>query len=138
MIVTWNPLAKLTETVKQIVEALANRLTAAENFSPEGELGQFLGSNGPNSPPSYKDIGESISGNPALKGEKGDTGEQGPAGPAGTDGPPGADGDPGPMVPLTIGALESFTVPANRQALFAKPIVVDGVLVVSGELIEVD
>lgn len=130
----------LTEKVRQIIIALANRLTARENFGPEGLKGQVLTSNGEgpdDPPPSYQDIGSSISNNPALKGEKGDQGEQGPQGdpgPAGADGAPGSDG----MVPTYIGPTETFTVPANKQALYALPIVNDGSLVVTGDLVMVD
>ncbi len=42
------------------------------------------------------------------------------------------------MVPYHILAGETFTVPVNKQALFAETIVVDGTLVVNGHLIQVD
>ena len=43
-----------------------------------------------------------------------------------------------PYVPLTIGALDTFAVPANTQILYSEPIDVIGSLVVNGELIEVN
>lgn len=44
----------------------------------------------------------------------------------------------GVMVPYYIAPAETFTVPANKQALFTIPITVDGVLDVIGYLVEVD
>ncbi len=41
-------------TLKQLVLAMDNRLTAVENFAPEGVAGEVLMSNGPNTPPSYQ------------------------------------------------------------------------------------
>lgn len=137
MIVTWNPIAKLADTVKQIVEALANRLTAAENFGPEGELGQFLGSNGPDSPPSYKDIGAAITSNPATVAAL--KGDPGPAGPSGAAGPAGVAGSNG-MMPTFIADGETFTIPEHRQGLWKEPVIVDtgGFLHILGALVEVD
>lgn len=43
-------------SVKQILLALDNRLTAGENLSPEGTSGYVLTSNGPNVAPSYQDL----------------------------------------------------------------------------------
>lgn len=133
-----NYISDLFTKVREIVHALANRLTAEDNFGPEGELGQFLGSNGPTIPPSYKDIAGTISGDPDLvETIRGPAGPIGPTGPAGEDGEIGPEGPAG-FMPLTVGVGETFIVPTNRQGLFAKPIIVDGVLVVSGDLIQVD
>lgn len=45
---------------------------------------------------------------------------------------------PNSMVPYYIPADQSFTVPEFKQALFKEPIEVDGSLVISGMLLEVD
>lgn len=42
------------------------------------------------------------------------------------------------MVPTFIAAGETFTVPTNRQALYAMPIDNEGILIVDGFLINVD
>jgi hypothetical protein len=55
-------------------------------------------------------------------------------GPAGAAGAEGANG----MVPYSIALGETFTVPINKQALFAMNIDNSGILVVDGFLIEVD
>lgn len=44
---------------------------------------------------------------------------------------------PPAFVPTYIAAGETFFVPANKQALYALPIVVDGALVIDGTLVEV-
>ena len=44
---------------------------------------------------------------------------------------------PGGFVPTYIAPTETFTVPANRQALFRRTIVNEGSLVVLGTLIQV-
>lgn len=46
----------LAHSVRQILLALSNQLTASENFGPEGNVGEVLTSNGPNEPPSYQTI----------------------------------------------------------------------------------
>lgn len=46
----------LEESLKQVIRGLDNRLTASENFAPEGTAGQALISNGSASPPSYQSI----------------------------------------------------------------------------------
>lgn len=76
-------------------------------------------------------------------GEQGPQGEQGIQGPQGEQGPPGNDGAIGPegpagFMPTYIGTSETFTIPANRQGLYALPIINDGSLVVTGDLIMVD
>ena len=43
---------------------------------------------------------------------------------------------PNSFVPITINTGETFTVPTNRQVLFAEDITVDGYLTVDGDLIE--
>lgn len=53
-------------SVKQILLALDNRLTAGENLSPEGVEGQVLTSNGPNVAPSYKSLEDAV--NTILRG----------------------------------------------------------------------
>lgn len=131
-------IGKLTDKVQEILNALANRLTAADNWGPEGDKGQVLTSNGPratDAPPSFQNITDilnsiSQSDPTALPGIPG---LQGPPGPPG---PPGVDGNG--FVPLVVGPTEIFTVPANRQALFAVPIVMDGTLVLDGVLVPVD
>lgn len=76
-------------------------------------------------------------------------GISGPNGPPGVDGEPGADGPPGPqgppgiagtdgMVPYYIASGQTFTVPVFKQALWAVPIVVDGILLIDGVLVPVD
>lgn len=67
-------------------------------------------------------------GTPGADGEKGDTGDTGPIGPEG----------PAGFMPTYIGPLETFTIPADRQGLYALPIVNDGSLVVTGDLVVVD
>ena len=79
-----------------MVRALANRLTAADNFGPEGKKWQVLTSNGPRPtapPPSYQDITAVISGAMGSDGQDGLAGLQGPPGPAGPQGPAGPAGD---------------------------------------------
>jgi hypothetical protein len=131
-------ITSLTEKVKDIIEALANRLTARDNWGPEGERFQVLTSNGPSEddpPPSFKNLADILTGisvtNPDLL--------PGLPGAAGPPGPPGADGANG-MMPTYIGAGETFTVPVNRQALWKESVIVDtgGLLNVLGALVEVD
>lgn len=43
-------------TLQEVLRAFDSNLTARDNFAPEGELGQFLGSNGPDSKPTYKTL----------------------------------------------------------------------------------
>jgi hypothetical protein len=43
----------------------------------------------------------------------------------------------GGMAPTYIAPTETFTVPQYRQALFRLPIVIDGTLVVTGDLVGV-
>ena len=129
-------IGKLSDKVQEILNALSNRLTAEDNFGPEGLKGYILTSNGPRDtdpPPSYQNLADmlvSISAPDPTTGLPGLPGLQGPPGP---QGPPGANG----MVPTYIAPAEVFTVPAFRQAVWAVPIVVDGVLVVDGALVPV-
>jgi hypothetical protein len=44
----------MEKSVRQLLLAMSNRLTATENFAPEGDEGQPLLSNGSNTPPSYR------------------------------------------------------------------------------------
>ena len=44
----------------------------------------------------------------------------------------------GSMMPTVIATGDTFTIPTDRQALFAMPIIVDGTLVIDGYLIGVD
>ena len=129
----------LTQSLRKLLQGLANGLTAKENFAPEGDRGQVLTSNGRNTPPSYQDIRGGISDEDeeTLRGPKGDPGPQGPVGPAGATGPPGVAGATG-MVPTYIGEEETFTIPENRQALFYMDIVTDGILASDGYLVGVD
>jgi hypothetical protein len=66
-------------------------------------------------------------------GDGGNSGDTIP-GPPGNTGADGANG----MVPYSIALGETFTVPVNKQALFAMNIDNSGTLVVDGFLIEVD
>ena len=50
----------------------------------------------------------------------------------------GGGGGGGGFVPTYIGEGETFTVPENTQALYALPILVDGDLVIDGDLVEVN
>lgn len=43
-------------TLRQVVLALDNQLTARDNMAPEGTAGQVLTSNGPGQPPSYQNL----------------------------------------------------------------------------------
>lgn len=70
-------------SIREIVNALANRLHAEDNFAPDGDEGQILTSRGASRPPNWQSPG----GMSGIKGEKGDIGATGPTGPAG---PPGA------------------------------------------------
>jgi hypothetical protein len=63
--------------------------------------------------------------------DNGGDGDIGPPGPAGIDGANG-------MVPYFIPSSEIFTVPVNKQALFAMTIDMEGMIDVEGFLIEVD
>lgn len=125
------------DILSNILRALANRLTAAENFGPEGQRGQVLTSNGPgpdDPPPSYQDIQSIISGNPAIaEAIKGDPGEKGDKGDKGDTGDSGGGG-----VPLEIELGNTFTVPTNIQMTYGVPIFVSGSLVVDGALTFVD
>jgi hypothetical protein len=51
--------------LREVIEALDHRLTAAENLSPEGTIGQVLTSRGPGLTPMFVDIGSSVGGIPA-------------------------------------------------------------------------
>lgn len=130
--------SKIGDFITQVFDALANRLTAQDNFGPEGEKGQVLTSNGPRDvdpPPSYQNIVDvlraavavipgGISSIPGLKGDKGDKGDPGESGGGG--------------VPLEIAADDTFTVPTNIQMTYAVPMFVSGSLVVDGALTYVD
>lgn len=79
-----------------IIRVLANRLTAADNFGPDGKKWQVLTSRGPrptDPPPYWEDIQNVISGalgsQAALLGAQGPAGLQGPAGATGPQGPAG-------------------------------------------------
>lgn len=129
----------LGEKVREIINALANRLTAADNWGPEGQKGQVLTSNGPgpdDPPPSFQNIGDILTGiSPEVL--QGIPGLQGPPGPAGAAGPPGSEGQAG-FVPTYIAPDETFVVPAGKQALFEMAIDSEGMLEVDGYLILVN
>ena len=107
---------KLDETIKDVLNALSNRLTSADNFGPEGKVGQVLTSRGddPDSlPPWYQDIPGGITGE----------GPPGPEGPEGREGPPGEDGDVGPVgtsgsagIGTSGGGDEAFSIYDPRTA----------------------
>jgi hypothetical protein len=127
-----------------LVRALANRLTAEDNWGPEGEKYQVLTSRGPRDvdpPPTFMSIEDILKGISSQTPGNGTglPGLPGLEGPPGPQGPPGVDGANG-MVPTLIHSGETFTVPADRQALFKLPIDVEpgGDLVVVGALEEVD
>jgi len=80
------------DKVTTIIRALANRLTAEDNWGPEGEKWQVLTSRGPRDvdpPPTFMNI-EDI-----LKGISSETPGNGNGLP-GIEGPPGPTGPPGP------------------------------------------
>src|SRR5215831_1246878 len=133
------------DRVSTLIRALGNRLTAEDNWGPEGKRFQVLTSRGDKDtdlPPTFmnlQDILDGISSAPPTNGN-GSTppiaiGEPGPPGP---QGPPGVDGANG-MVPTLIHAGETFTVPADKQALFKLPIEIEpgGNLEVFGALEQV-
>ena len=131
----------IESTVREIVNGLANRLTARDNWGPEGERGQVLTSNGPGEndlPPSFQDLADILGG---ITGDNapGLVGPAGPAGPTGPDGAAGADGPIGPagFMPTYIGPGETFTIPVNMQGLYALPITIDvgGVMQIDGDLV---
>jgi hypothetical protein len=68
------------------------------------------------------------------------TGTEGPPGPQGDPGPQGEIGPEGPagFMPTLINDGETFTIPVNRQGLYALPIVNNGTLIIDGDLILVD
>jgi hypothetical protein len=57
---------------------------------------------------------------------------------AGVSGSPTGSPTVGAFTPTLIPVGETFTVPANKQVLFSLPILVDGHLIVDGDLIMVD
>lgn len=120
------------DTLREIVNVLANRLHARDNFAPDGDSGQILTSNGDKQPPSWQDIPSGITGG---MGAKGDTGTVGAAGATGAT---GAMGPAGPMMPTFIADGDTFTIPADMQGLYAMTIDVEGTLDVEGYLILVD
>lgn len=87
-------ISSVTEKLKEIINALSNRLTAQDNWGPEGEVGQVLTSRGPRDvdpPPHFSSIadilrgistqdGAVLAGIPGLTGAVGATGPQGPVG----------------------------------------------------------
>lgn len=75
-------------SIREIVNALANRLHAEDNFAPDGEVGQVLTSRGPNQPPNWQDGGAGAS------GVQGPQGLIGPTGPTGATGPTGPGTEP--------------------------------------------
>lgn len=77
-------------SIREILNALANRLHAEDNFAPDGIAGQVLTSNGPDIAPSWKDAAGGV----GERGPQGLIGLTGPAGPAGADGADGAGSDP--------------------------------------------
>lgn len=122
------------DRLSNIIRALANRLTADDNWGPEGKKGQVLTSNGDrptDPPPSFQDIQSVISG---AAGQQGEQGLQGPPGPAGLAGADGASG----MIPLVIAAGETFVVPENKQATYSVVIDIEGILDIEGVLALVD
>lgn len=132
----------LGPVLSNLVRALANRLTAEDNWGPEGTKWFVLTSRGPRDvdpPPTFMDIRKVILealATPPTDGN-GDIplGITGPPGPPGPEGPPGSNG----MVPTKLLPGETFTVPENKQALYAYPIdASEGTLNVEGTLIEVD
>lgn len=125
--------ADLGDKVSQIIRALANRLTAEDNWGPEGKKGQVLTSRGPRDvdpPPNFQDITAvladalkvipgGISTVPGLeglqgpKGDKGDKGEQGTQGPQGLPGEAGEKGDQGPPGPQGPSGADGALGPAG-------------------------
>jgi hypothetical protein len=95
-------------SVKQLVKALQNNLTARDNFAPEGEAGQVLTSHGPDKVPSYEDATGGTGDGSGGGGEPGPEGPQGPVGPIGPVGPAGT-GSQGPIGPPGLWAAEDGT-----------------------------
>lgn len=81
---------------------------------------------------------EGKAGKEGPEGKEGKAGAEGKAGPEGPAGPKGERGEAGPEVPTRILVGETFTVAANKQVLWAVPILVEGTLNVFGTLVEVD
>lgn len=82
----------LGSSVRQILVALRNRITAAENWGPEGKKLQVLTSNGDTEndpPPSFQNLADILGG---ITGENapGLVGPQGPVGATGPQGEPGS------------------------------------------------
>lgn len=124
-----------------LIRALANRLTAEDNWGPEGQRWQVLTSRGPRDvdpPPTFMDLEDILQGISSESPGNG-VGLPGTEGPAGPQGPPGVDGANG-MVPTLIHSGEVFTVPVDKQALFKLPIEIEagGELEVLGALEEVN
>ena len=103
---------EIYESVRALIRALDNGLTASENFSAEGEIGEVLTSRGPTQPPEYQSVDALIQeaveqfiadnppvGLPGPTGPQGSVGSQGPPGPPGFDGTDGLQGIPGPVGP---------------------------------------
>jgi len=132
------------DRISNLIRALANRLTAADNWGPEGKKWQVLTSRGPRDvdpPPTFMSIEDILKGisSDAPQNGNGAGGLPGLEGPPGPAGPPGEDGANG-MVPTVIHNGETFTVPVDRQALFKLPIDIElgGELEVLGALEQVD
>lgn len=98
-------------SITEVVNALANRLHAEDNFAPDGEVGQVLTSRGREIPPNWQGLtdvvepvvrqvitggGSGGGGGGSFVGPPGPQGERGPIGPPGMDGEDGEEGPPGP------------------------------------------
>jgi len=94
-------------TLRELVNALSNRLHSEDNFAPDGEVGQILTSRGADQPPNWQGLSEtqvkqvltSILSSPGSGGVPVVTGPAGPPGLAGVPGLDGADGLDGEMGP---------------------------------------
>lgn len=121
--------------IRDLVNALSNRLHARDNFAPDGTKGQVLTSNGSAAPPSFQDIQEGISKTIEEGASSGAGWVDSLIGPQGSI---GLTGPGGPMIPTFIAAGTAFKVPVNMQALYAMTIDNEGILDVEGYLILVD
>lgn len=91
-------IGRVNEKVQEILNALSNRLTAEDNWGPEGEKYQVLASRGPrpgDPPPTFMSIQDILTG---ISDGNTSVLPPGPSGPAGPAGPPGETGTSGEIL----------------------------------------